>query len=190
MAISAAGLADNGSTISDMSFTESRHHHRVKGADSLLAEMSEQLHLQKELHLRRKDLEKLMKKDMMENIQKEHDEADDEDDMSMTRTSSDVRSDASLGGRHGMRRRRRGGGAPQPLPRQRQVRGGGAPQLGAAHWQLRLRRLHELRLPRLCDARGAPGRAPSRGLPGHCQEGADVRAPAPRGIIPGLSGQH
>ena len=110
LAISAAGLADNGSTISDMSFTESRHHHRVKGADSLLAEMSEQLHLQKELHLRRKDLEKLMKKDMMENIQKEHDEADDEDDMSMTRTSSDVRSDASLGGRHGMRRRRRGGG--------------------------------------------------------------------------------
>ena len=112
-ALSATGLADTGSTISDMSFTESRHHHhhhhRIKGADSLLAEMSEQLQLQKELHLRRKDLEKLMKKDMMENIQKEHAEADDEDDMSMTRTSSDVRSDASLGGRH-HRRKRRGGG--------------------------------------------------------------------------------
>ena len=101
--------ADTGSTISDMSFTESRHP-RMKGADNLLAEMSEQLQLQKELHLRRKDLEKLMKKDMMENIQKEHAEADDEDEM--TRTSSDVRSEASLGtgSRHPRRRRRGGGG--------------------------------------------------------------------------------
>ena len=111
-ALSAAAggvAADTGSTISDMSFTESRHH-RMKGADNLLTEMSEQLQLQKELHLRRKDLEKLMKKDMMENIQKEHAEADDEDEM--TRTSSDVRSEESLGtgSRHPRRRRRGGGG--------------------------------------------------------------------------------
>ena len=130
LALSAAGLADTGSTISDMSFTESRHHPRIKGADSLLAEMSEQLQLQKELHLRRKDLERLMKRDMMENIQNEHAEADDEDDVSVTRTSSDVRSEASLGGRQHRRPRHRGAGGGLPAGNHANVRAA-AGSLGA-----------------------------------------------------------
>lgn len=39
---------------------------KVEAADQLLAEMSEQLRLQKELHLRRKELEELMKKDILD----------------------------------------------------------------------------------------------------------------------------
>ena len=82
-----------------------------------------QLQLQKELHLRRKDLERLMKRDMMENIQNEHAEADDEDDVSVTRTSSDVRSEASLGGRQHRRPRHRGagGGLPAGAPSREQT---------------------------------------------------------------------
>ncbi len=89
--------ADTGSTISDISFPDPR---RGKAADNLLAEMSAQLQLQKELHLRRKDLEELMRKDILEN----QGEADDEAELEMRRnlSSSDVRSDASMqhGGRH------------------------------------------------------------------------------------------
>jgi hypothetical protein len=66
-AVAAMAVGDTGSTISDMSFTDPRQRVGLgpnKAADSLLAEMSEQLQLQKELHLRRKDLEEVSLKNL------------------------------------------------------------------------------------------------------------------------------
>lgn len=70
---------------------------QMASTDHLLAEMQEQLKLQKELHLRRKELEDLMKKDFMENLRKSEEESRNNFSDTKSDVSSSLRSNPTAG---------------------------------------------------------------------------------------------